>query len=380
MTRRPVAFVLLAHGFGAATWNRLYHTGKIIGLNEEYAYGYHHAERHGVQVVYSQDGREGPLGKLARLGLGALLGFDLLHAWRNRADFFAADVVWTHTESQSLAASLLCRLFPHRRAPRLLLQSVWLCDRWDDFSRLRRWCYRRLLEKADILTFLSPLNQAKAQQIFPGQRCEMVHFGIATTCLTPPRAPGGGARLHLLSLGNDRHRDWPTLVAAVRDQPWLQLTIVSSTVKPGLVSGLDNCKVVKARHNDELEALFAAADLVIVPLVNNLHASGITVLEEAVIKGRPVIVSDTGGLRAYFGDDDVRYVPPNDPQALRQAIEELARDAERALARARSAQTKIGCPGLSAESFARQHALLSLELLGHAAEPCATTSTQGSST
>lgn len=377
MTRRPAVFVLLAHGFGASQWNRLYRAGKIIGLNEEYAYGYHHAEKYGVAVTYSEDADEGPFGKLIRLGVGALLGFDLVQAWRNRRAFFAADVVWTHTESQSLAATLLCRLYPRRRAPRLILQSVWLCDRWDDLSRLRRWWFRNLLVQADILTFHSPLNLAKARKIFPEQRCELVRFGIKATHLEPARAPGTSGRLNLLSLGNDRHRDWPTLVAAVRDQPQLQLTIVSATIRSSLVSDLDNCKVVKARHNDELEALFAAADMVIVPLVNNLHASGITVVEEAVIKGCPVIVSDTGGLRAYFADEDVRYVPPNDPLALRQAIEALARDTEGALARARSAQTRIGCPGLSAESFARHHALLSLELLGQVAEPCA--SVEGSS-
>ncbi|MDG1579398.1 glycosyltransferase [Pseudomonas sp. GOM6] len=368
MTRRPAVFVLLAHGFGAARWNRLYKAGKIIGLNEEYAYGYHHAEKYGVAVTYSEDADEGLFAKVVRLGIGALLGFDLVHAWRNRRAFFAAEVVWTHTESQSLAATLLCRLYPRRQAPRLILQSVWLCDRWDSFGKLRRWCYRTLLQRADILTFLSPLNQARAQEIFPGKRCELVRFGIATGGLRAPKAPAAGSRLQLLSLGNDRHRDWPTLVAAVHGQAQLELTIVSATINQSLVANMENCRVVKARHNDELEALFAQADLVIVPLVDNLHASGITVVEEAVIKGCPVIVSDTGGLRAYFADDDVRYVPPHDPLALRQAIETLARDTEGALAMARSAQSKIGCPGLSAESFARQHAELSLALLADAGQ------------
>lgn len=378
MNRRPVAFALLAHGFGASNWNGLFRAGKIIGLNEEYAYGYHHADKHGMQVVYSEDGKEGMLGKLARMALFALLGFDLLHAWRNRAAFFAADVVWTHTENQSLAACMLCRLFPRRPAPRLILQSVWLCDRWDNLSPPRRWWYRTLLKKADILTFLSPLNLARARQLFPQQRCELVLFGIAATSMTSPRAPTGETPLRLLSLGNDRHRDWPTLVEAVRGQPNLRLTIVSGTINPKLVANVDNCRVVKAKHNDELEALFAEADLLIVPLVNNLHASGITVLEEAVIKGRPVIVSDTGGLRAYFGDEHVHYVPASDPLALRQAISAVASDPDRALAMARAAQQQIGCPGLSSESFALQHAELSLQLLEQTAADCTQSLSQGS--
>lgn len=367
MRKAPVAFVLLAQGFGAANWNARFHAGKIIGINEEYAYGYHHAERHGLRVVYSEDQPEGWLGKLFRLTVRALLGFDFVHAWRNREAFFAADVVWTHTESLSLSAALLCRLYPRRPAPHLILQSVWLCDRWDRLSPPKRWLYRWLLAEADVLTFLSPLNLAKARKIFAGQRCELVLFGISTARTQTPREPGRTSPARLLSLGNDRHRDWATLVDAVRDQPDLQLTIVSGTISPALIAKLGNCRVVQPRQNAELEALFAEADLVIVPLVHNLHASGITVLEEAVIQGCPVIVSDAGGLRAYFTDDEVWYVPAGDGRALRQTIKTVLTSGAQALQRAQAAQRALMSRGLSSEAFALRHALLSFELLEAAA-------------
>ena len=218
MDSKPVAFVLLAHGFGAATWNTRFHQGKVIGLNEEYAYGYHHAEKMGIHVRYSEDAQESFIGKALRIGVRGLLGFDLIHAWRNRQAFFAADVVWTHTESLSLAASLLCRFYPRLPAPKLILQSVWLCDRWDSFSQIKRSLYRNLLSRADVLTFLSPLNTSKARQIFPTQRCELVRFGITTEHKKPPQPPRQKRPLQLLSLGNDRHRDWGTLADAVRGQ------------------------------------------------------------------------------------------------------------------------------------------------------------------
>jgi hypothetical protein len=37
--------------------------------------------------------------------LRRIVGFDLIHAWRNRKGLFAADIVWTHTE---LKISLCC--------------------------------------------------------------------------------------------------------------------------------------------------------------------------------------------------------------------------------------------------------------------------------
>jgi len=366
MDSKPVAFVLLAHGFGAATWNTRFHQGKVIGLNEEYAYGYHHADKMGIHVRYSEDAQESFIGKALRIGVRGLLGFDLIHAWRNRQAFFAADVVWTHTESLSLAASLLCRFYPRLPTPKLILQSVWLCDRWDSFSQIKRSLYRNLLSRADVLTFLSPLNTSKARQIFPTQRCELVRFGITTEHKKPPQPPRQKRPLQLLSLGNDRHRDWGTLADAVRGQKELQLTIVSGTVPKRLVNSLDNCTVARPRQNDELYALFEAADIVIVPLNSNLHASGITVIEEAVIKGKPVIVTDTGGLGAYFTDDDVWYVPLNNAQALRETIKQVACNPDQALAKAISAQEKTGPDGLSSIAFAREHARLSLEILGAA--------------
>jgi glycosyltransferase involved in cell wall biosynthesis len=364
MSALPIALVLLAHGYGAASWNSRFRAGKIIGLNEEYAYGYHNAAKEGFDVRYSEDLPEGPIGKLWRYVVRALLGFDFVHAWRNRNAFFAADVVWTHTESMSLAAGLLCQLHRHKKTPKLILQSVWLCDHWEQFSALKRRFYTTLLANADVLTFLSPLNAAKAREIFPNNRCEFVRFGIPSACLTAPRAPRSVRPLQLLSLGNDRHRDWTTLVEAVRDQQDINLVIVSGTAPQSLVNDKANCRITSPKQNSELNALFEAADIIVVPLTENLHASGITVVEEAIVKGCSLIVTDVGGLRGYVEDDDVWYVEPHDPLVLRDIIRQVANDPQAALAKVVSAQKKLKLNGLSSVAYAAEHARLSRQLLG----------------
>ncbi|GLK91319.1 glycosyltransferase family 4 protein [Pseudomonas turukhanskensis] len=364
MSARPTAFVLLAHGFGATSWNSRFHAGKIIGLNEEYAYGYHHAEKEGVHVRYSEDVPEGRFSKLVRFAVRGLIGFDLVHAWRNRAAFFAADVVWTHTENMSLAAALLCRLFPKKTPPKLILQSVWLCDNWTQMSSVRRRLYKALLSQADVLTFLSPLNTAQARTIFPNKRCEFIRFGIPSSRTNPPRAPRGQRPLRLLSLGNDRHRDWTTLVEAVRNQTDINLVIVSGTAPKSLVSDKANCQITSPKQNSELSALFDDADIIVVPLTENLHASGITVVEEAIVKGCPLIVTDVGGLRGYVEDSDVWYVEPHDPLALRDVIRQVASDPSAALAKVVSAQEKLKLNGMSSVAYAAEHARLSRQLLG----------------
>jgi glycosyltransferase involved in cell wall biosynthesis len=65
---------------------------------------------------------------------------------------------------------------------------------------------------------------------------------------------------------------------------------------------------------------------VVVALKPNLHASGITVLQEAAIRGVAIVCTDTGGLRAYFSDKEIYYIPGSNSFELRNAIRKLAGD------------------------------------------------------
>lgn len=66
----------------------------------------------------------------------------------------------------------------------------------------------------------------------------------------------------------------------------------------------------------------------VVALKPNLHASGITVLQEAAIRGVAIVCTDTGGLRAYFSDKEIYYIPGSNSFELRNAIRKLAEDNE----------------------------------------------------
>jgi len=365
LAQRPIqVFVHLAYGFGAQSWQRRWEDGKILGINEPKPYGYYRAETMGCAVAYSQDRTESLPDKVLRLGFRVLLGFDLVHAWRNLAGMKDADVVWTHTESQFLAILLLFRLKGLARRPKLIAQSVWLFDQWHRFSHLRRWFFSRLIRQADILTVLSPKNLALAKQLFPKVKSELVLFGIAADKKVPPALRPANASLNIVSLGNDVHRDWDLLIGAVGAKPNWRLRIASQKVKPSALGGATNVEVVSLKTNDELFALYRWADLLVLAIKPNFHASGITVLEEAALLGVPMICSDTGGLRAYFSDPEVRFVPPQDAAALDKAISELADDPAARLALAEKAQERMGSAGLSSESYVRRHVEISQELLG----------------
>lgn len=74
----------------------------------------------------------------------------------------------------------------------------------------------------------------------------------------------------------------------------------------------------------ELAELYRTADVVVVTLVPNIYAAGITTMIEGMASARPIVVTRTEGLRGYLDDADaLTAVAPDDPKALRQAILDL---------------------------------------------------------
>jgi glycosyltransferase involved in cell wall biosynthesis len=353
-------FVHLARNKDASEWWRAREAGTLVGVNDETPYGYGRAASMGCRVTFSRSSPEGPIGKVLRLGIRVLLGCDYLHALRQGEALTTADVVWTHTESQYLAVAAV--LMGKARRPKLLGQSVWLFDRWRKFGPLRRALYRRLISEVDVLTFHSEENLAIARALFPDKRLELVHFGIASEESTEPM-PRPASPLRILSVGNDRDRDWKTLIAAFKGCEYASVQILSETALRGWAQGAANVRVMPAKSNVELAQHFAAATVVCVPLKPNNHASGITAIQEAVLAGVPVVVSDTGGLVSYFGRDELRYVPPSDPVALREAIMETASDPVAARNMAVRAQARLTGGKLGLPVYIRQHVELSREML-----------------
>jgi glycosyltransferase involved in cell wall biosynthesis len=361
-------FVHLARGFGATQWQAKWQRGEIIGLNDRLPYGFFWAEEYGCVVEYSQDGREGPFGGALRMGIRFLLGFDLVHAWRNRCGIYAADVVWTGTESQHLAVLLLLRWPRRDRRPKVIAQSIWLFDTWPRLPAPKRWLYHRLITDAAALTVHSGEGLRVARGLFPRQRAMFMPYGIGGDAMVPPVRRQAHRPIRVLSAGNDRHRDWATLIAALGGWAGAELRIVAPRLPGGLMLG-GNAALVHPKTNDAYLELYRWADVVALALFPNMHGSGITVIEEATVLGVPVVTSDVGGLKGYF-PDELRYVPPADPAAIREAIAALADDDEGRLRMVKRAQRRMVEAGLTSRVFAQRHAELSRELLrGEIAAP-----------
>ncbi|MCI0466182.1 MAG: glycosyltransferase family 4 protein [Beijerinckiaceae bacterium] len=361
---KPIrVFVHLAKDFDARRWERRWAAGDLIGINDRMPYGYFWAEEDGCTIAYSHSQSKSKIGNLVGSLLKSVTGIDFVHVWQNRKEIYGCDVVWTHTEIQYLAVLFLFQILFWRRRPKLIAQSVWLFDRWHELTPARRWILGRLIAKADILTFLSTENLKAARAIFPNVRSEFVPFGINADKFAPAKEEIVHFPVHIFSLGNDPHRDWPALILAVKGLKDWELKIASRKVAANDIGSCSNVEILNITSNDQLLAAFDWADMVVVALKPNLHASGITVVQEAALRGVAVICTDTGGLRAYFSDEEVYYVSAGDPSEIQAAIRNLAADNRRRWKLAARAQERMMTGGLNSRSYARRHAELSRELM-----------------
>jgi glycosyltransferase involved in cell wall biosynthesis len=364
-------FVQLGTGFGKDSWSERYDRGLIPGLNERLPYGYYHGAGGGWSIEYSRDRHETRVMEMFRRGLTWLLGFDLIHAWRNRAGLLGADVVWTHTEREHLAVLLLRRCLGRSKRLKIIAQCIWVFDRWPGLSRPKRALYSILLKHADVIITHSCDNRARARELFPSTRSELVQFGVGSSVIGNSLKPTVHMPLHLIAVGNDMHRDWETLLRAFGGVSGVELKIISRKVPRRLVQAAPNVSVVPARTEAEVKDQYKWADIVVVPLKANLHVSGISVILEAILSGVAVVATDTGGLRTYFSGQELCYVPIGEPAAMRTAVMELAGDHARRADMTVRAQRRRMSAGLTAEGYAMRHRRLSEELLGIAQEPSA---------
>jgi glycosyltransferase involved in cell wall biosynthesis len=356
--RKLSVFVLLPSHLDAIEWNKKYREGAVPDGSP---YGYHHAEAYGVSIQFSlpTGGPDSGAHPIFQRVLRRVLGFDIIHAWKNWDAINAADVVWTHTESEYLACSFL-RLVLGRRftRPKVIAQSIWLFDLWPSLSLLRRAFYRTLLSHTNMLTVHSDANLQALKSLGLHIPCQVVRFGVSLDSF-PMRVHQREAfhePLRIFAAGNDRHRDWNTFAEAFSQLEGVQIRVASGTFP--VINGKAPISVVQASYPEMVE-LYKWADIVVVPLTQNLHASGVTVILEAVTFGKPVIATDTGGLAGYFRPGEILFVPADDPQALIETTRHARANAAAVAQMALRAQERLIKEDYSTDGYARRHVELS---------------------
>jgi glycosyltransferase involved in cell wall biosynthesis len=305
-------FVFLPYGLDAAKYHQLFQKGLVP---DSVPYGFHHAEHMGCLVEYSSDKPEGRVRNLIRRSIKYLLNFDLVHALRNRKQMFAADTIWTMSETEFLAAALLSLVY--RKQTQIIGQTIFLFNRWSRIFFLKRWLLKKLMLRADHLTVHSQPYLDFVSKILPDSKPKLLPFGISLDSFPLNRRPK--VKLHhpirILSMGNDPCRDWNTFLDAFGGDERFDVVAINSK----LSSDNGNVRIPRNPTMKDFLELYRWADLVVIPMKPNLY-SGITVALEATAMGVPIVCSDTGGVSTYFNRDQALFVPVLSPEALREAV------------------------------------------------------------
>ncbi len=325
----------------AAEWQHRHARGEVP---DAWPYGLDRMRAHGVDVTpapaYRGDAR---LARLAR-GLGR---YEWLEA---RTPLPDTDVVLCWDERSGVPAA---------RSHRVITGVIWLTDEQRD-SRLHRLLAGGGLRRAHRVWALSSAQLPVLRDTFRVPETRLVHlpFGIDTDFFTPSAAPRPGPNRNaahevqrdhprfdtdrsaaregdgrlVVSAGNDRHRDHGTLLAALaearRKEPGLRLELATRQV-------VDVPPEWGVRHSElshpRMRDLYRRGAVTVVALRPNLHVSGISVTLEAMACGRPVVVTDTPGMRDYVTHGETGLlVPAGDGQALAAAVAELLAHPDRA--------------------------------------------------
>lgn len=342
---------------------RFYRPGDNIGC----LYGYHHAESDAFRLTYSQDARESKPVRLLRRALKAAFGFDFIHTWRNRDEMLRSDVIWTHTEQEWLSAALMLLLSGRKAganaSPLLLAQSVWLLDKWPSYGILRSWLYRKLMTRADQLTTLASENAELCQRFFNRDAKPLLYglntqdFPVKTPTEWTPHTP-----IRIAAIGNDRDRDWETLIKAFGNDARYTVKLATRRRIPASLRA-PNVEIALFSGIKKQHELYDWADVIVVPLRPNSHASGITVMLEAAAVGKPMVVTNVGALQDYFPAGEAAYIPPFNPQALREAVDQLAASPADALHQAQAAAAGLLSRDLTTQNYAMQHVRITQEML-----------------
>ena len=354
-------FVHLSHGLD----ERSYRAGYFTGIEpDESPYGFHLARDLGFKgVSLSKDKKGNVLVEFFRRVFRRVFGFDVIHALCNREDIANADMIWVMTEHEAFAIMILRRLKLVKPVP-IIANAVWLLNDWDRLGTIRKAFLTLLLRDINVLTVHSAECLPIAKRAFPTRNSRLMYFGINKGLFSGEpegyRKAVVGARIKIFSAGNDRTRDWYTLLAAVGNDDRFEVTILCQWLSSDLEAQYVNLTVIRDRRVDTLLECYKKTDFVVLTMYPN-YFSGITVALEAVAMAKPLVCTRTGGIPTYFSDNDVMFVDPNNSEMLKEKI--LASTIDERTSKIESSTKRFQALELDTCGLVRRYAEITKEVL-----------------
>ena len=214
----------------------------------------------------------------------------------------------------------------------LLRDKKWIILNLDLTSKLKKG-QLKLSDIKEADKIISPSNvQTKflKDQGLRDSQLEFVHFGVDEKFYHQLPIVDQGI---IFAVGRDPGRDYGTLIEAAKDLEDQTIIMCRERNIENLKMEIPtNIKIEDEKTPLETRDFYARAVVSGVPsrgdtFIGGSDCSGQTVILESMGYGRPVIASAKSWFKDYFVEDKhLVVVPPEDPQALRMAIERVKAD------------------------------------------------------
>lgn len=190
-------------------------------------------------------------------------------------------------------------------------------------------CYRWIFNSRVTIRALSAFDARMLSEQL-GLPITHITFGVDAVFWTP--GAGAAGEDYVLSMGNDAHRDYATLLAAWKPE-YPRLRIVTKhrlTITAPNISVTHGDWHQQALTDQEVRSLIQGARFVVLPIVNTTQPSGQSVCLQAMSCAKAVVITDFDGLwnRELIRDGETCVLAgrPGDRVGLQTGIERLLRE------------------------------------------------------
>lgn len=206
---------------------------------------------------------------------------------------------------------------------------------------------RSVIASVDIIVCLSSAQkQFLESEGFDSSRIRFIPLGVDINFFKPCIQKQSDTGF-IFSMGKDMGRDYKTLIQAVENLYYKVRIIAAERNFKHISSIPENVDVLYDISQVDTLKFYCDSDFVVVPTIPDGRAgdsdcSGQTVFMEAMASGKAIIATRREYMRDYVENDiEALIVDPEDPQALRCAIQSLLDDPARAHKMGEFARKKI---------------------------------------
>ena len=193
---------------------------------------------------------------------------------------------------------------------------------------IKKTLYKFILRKIDIV-FISKSEENYFKDIMPNHKISYMPFGIDNKFWFEERDDFN--QEYVLGIGNDKYRDWDTLIDAW-ESSFPKLKIITSKK---IITKKKNIEIIKGNWREnlltdrEIRKLYGSSIFIVIPLKETMQPSGQSVCLQAMSCNKSVIMSDIIGKwdsSMLINKKNIYLVKPSSKEFLNKAVKELIKN------------------------------------------------------